>query len=796
MQDDELRRADEDERDRLSRFSQASLRINESLDLDVVLREVVDGARALTGARWGGVTALDDAGQLEDFITSGLTPEEHRLFLELPGGPAFFQYLSSLPEPLRLADFSGHTRSLGLPDIDPPLGPVHSFLGAPIRHLGRQVGNLYLSDKEAGREFTQDDEEVLVLFASQAALVISNARRHREVEQARADLDVLVNTAPVGVVVFDARKGEPLSLNREARRILSVLCEPGGSVEELLDVLTFLRGDGRETSLEEFPLAQALSTGEFVRAEEIGIRVPDGRSINTLVNATPITSGDGSVASVVVTLQDMAPLEEVDRLRAEFLTVMGQELITPLTSIKGAAATLLETPDALDPAVARHFYQVIGSQADHMRGVIGDLMDVARIETGTLSVNAEPLEVYALVAEARSVFVAAGGRCSVQVDLPDGLPRVMADRRLVVQVLSNLLSDAARRCSDAFPIRVGAVQDALHVALSVAYEARGVQSERLADLFLRYSRLEGEGGDAAGSGLGLAICKGLVEAHGGRIWAESAGAGLGARFTFTLPVVQDVAVGIVGGALPRPSLRSRPRERERILVLEADPRLLRYARDTLVQAGYEPTVTSDPDEVPRLLKSSSPHLALMDMTLPEVDGVELMRRVPGLAALPVIFLCGYGQDDLMSRAFDMGASDYVVKPFSPTELVARVRVALRRRVVPSQGELLEPYVLGDLSIDYSERTAAVAGDVVQLTAAEYGVLFELSVSTGRVVTYQQLLQRIWGPGSYEDLRPLRSVMRRLRRKLGDDAGDPAYIFTHPRVGYRMGRTEDRDGASP
>ena len=128
--------------------------------------------------------------------------------------------------------------------------------------------------------------------------------------------------------------------------------------------------------------------------------------------------------------------------------------------------------------------------------------------------------------------------------------------------------------------------------------------------------------------------------------------------------------------------------------------------------------------MPRLLEASSPHLALMDMMLPEADGVELMRRVPGPAALPVIFLCGYGQDDLMSRAFDMGASDYVVKPFSPTELVVRVRAALRRRVVPSQGELLEPYVLADLSIDCSECTAAVGGESVQLAVAEYGVLFE------------------------------------------------------------------------
>ena len=102
----------------------------------------------------GGITILDDAGQLQDFITSGLTGEDHLRFVNLPGGPEFFAYLSSLPEPLRLADFSAHTTALGLPEIGPPLGPVGSFLGAPIRLRGVRAGNLYLSDKEGGGAFT------------------------------------------------------------------------------------------------------------------------------------------------------------------------------------------------------------------------------------------------------------------------------------------------------------------------------------------------------------------------------------------------------------------------------------------------------------------------------------------------------------------------------------------------------------------------------------------------------------------------------------------------------------------
>ena len=120
---------------------------------------------------------------------------------------------------------------------------------APTRHLGVGVGTIYLAREPGGREFTQEDEETLVMFASQAALVIANARRYREERRARADLETLVDTSPVGVVVFDAGTGAPKSFNREARRIVDSLRNPGQSQEDLLDILTFSRSDGREISL-------------------------------------------------------------------------------------------------------------------------------------------------------------------------------------------------------------------------------------------------------------------------------------------------------------------------------------------------------------------------------------------------------------------------------------------------------------------------------------------------------------------------------------------------------------------
>ena len=774
-------------RDRLSRLSQASLRINESLDFDTVLQGVLDSACSLTGARYGVITLLNESGRIQDFLYSGLTPEESRQFAEFPNGMLFFEYLSSISEPLRLRDFHSYVRELGLPEFHPPMAVSSPlpFLAAPIRHLGESVGAFYVGEK--GVEFTPEDEETLVMFASQAALVIANARRHREEQRTRADLETLVNTTPVGVMVFDAGTGEVRSINREARRIVSDLCAPGGTAEQLLEVLTFRRADGREVSLVEFPLTQGLRTGETVRAEEIVLQSPGGRSVTTLVNATPIFSEEGEegeVESVVVTIQDMTPMEELERLRAEFLGMVSHELRTPLASIKGSAATLTEAASDLDPAEMLQFYRIIGEQADYMRDLIGDLLDVARIETGELAVAPVPADVASLVDEARSRFQSGGGRNNLRIDLSPDLPLVMADGRRVVQVLSNLLSNAARHSHEASAIGVSAVREGYHVAVSVTDEGRGIAAERLPHLFRKFSRIDGEDRrrDIAGSGLGLAICKGIVETHGGRIWAESDGLGLGARFTFTIPVAQDAGIGAAN--LPVRSGRSE-RERERILAVDDDPQTLRHVRDALTNAGYAPVVTGDPEEALSLVEANDPHLVLLDLMLPGTDGIELMRNILDMADVPVIFLSAYGQEETIARAFENGADDYVVKPFSPMELVARIKAALRKREAPEWAEPSKPYVFGDLTIDYAERRVTLAGRPVQLTAIEYGLLFELSANAGRVLTYDRLLQRVWGLRRSGDSRRVRTAAKQLRRKLGDDANNPTYILNEPRVGYRM-----------
>ena len=746
-----------DETGRISGLFGALARIASSLDPETVLREVVESARALTSARCGVITTVDESGEPREFVTSGLGAEEElRMRSCLPDGLTLFEHLRDQESPLRLGDFPAHVRSLGLSE---ELAVCRTFQGTPMRHRGAHVGNFFVGDKEGEGGFTEEDEELLVLFASQAASAVANARAHSEEQRARAHLEALVETSPVGVVVFDARTAEPVTLNREARRFIDALGGAGSAARDLLGELTARLSDGRELTLDQ------LRNAETQRGAEVELSVPGGRRVRMLVNATPIRIGE-EVESVVVTMQDLAPIEELERLRIEFLGMVSHELRAPLASIKGSTTTLLNAPREFERAETRGFIRIIDKGADQMQDLIGDLLDAGRVHAGTLSVDPEAVEVAELVEQARTTFSSGGGRQALRVDLAPDLPRVMADERRIVQVLNNLIGNAARHSPESSPIEVGAAREGDGVALWVADEGRGFAPEQLPRLFRRYAE-----GDAAGFGLGLVVCRGLVEAHGGRIRAESAGPGLGARFTFTLQAEEAAAAA--------PRANGGMREATTVLVVDDDPETLRHVREALIAAGYAVLLTDALDEAARLVRTERPDLALLDLMLPGRDGIEFMQDTPGMADLPVIFISGYGREETIVRALEAGAADYVVKPFSAAELTARVGAALRRR------EGAEPFALGELVIDYERREVAVGGRLVELTATEYELLRTLSVNAGRVMTTDALLRRVWARREDATVQAVRNFVKKLRRKLGDDAASPSFIQNVRGVGYKM-----------
>ena len=191
-------------------------------------------------------------------------------------------------------------------------------------------------------------------------------------------------------------------------------------------------------------------------------------------------------------------------------------------------------------------------------------------------------------------------------------------------------------------------------------------------------------------------------------------------------------------------------------------------------------MTGDPKQLAPLIEQTDPQVVLLDMMLPDTDGLELMHEIAALADVPVIFLSAYNRPELIARAFEMGAVDYLVKPFTPSELSARVRAALHKKPQQPTG-----FSLKELRIDYSSRTVTLAGRRLELTPIEHRVLVELTTNAGATLTHEHLLQAGWSSDNPGNVGLLRTVIKTLRRKLGDDSRNPDYIFTVSRIGYRL-----------
>lgn len=225
---------------------------------------------------------------------------------------------------------------------------------------------------------------------------------------------------------------------------------------------------------------------------------------------------------------------------------------------------------------------------------------------------------------------------------------------------------------------------------------------------------------------------------------------------------------------------------ERVLVVDDDQTIRRTLRINLRARGYEVEEVASGRDALSTLEDAPPDLVILDLGLPDVDGVEVLRRLRRTSRVPVVVLSARQQSDDKVEALDEGADDYVTKPFGMDELMARVRSALRRG--GGDGEALAtiaPVVTESFTLDFGTLTATRQGDAVHLTPTEWRLIGELAKHRGRVVTQADLLKAVWGPGYGRESNYLRVYGNQLRRKLEGDPSRPRHILTEPGIGYRL-----------
>lgn len=234
----------------------------------------------------------------------------------------------------------------------------------------------------------------------------------------------------------------------------------------------------------------------------------------------------------------------------------------------------------------------------------------------------------------------------------------------------------------------------------------------------------------------------------------------------------------------------RTSDKPLILVVDDEPEILRALRSGLTAQGYAVAVASDGPDALRQATSDVPDLVILDLMLPGgMDGLEVCRRLREWSRLPILVLSAIGQERQKVAALDMGADDYLTKPFGMDELTARVRAALRRSQATSLSPDPPAFTMGTLTIDYGRRIVLKGGAEVKLTPMEYGILRFLTQNADRVVTHRQLLADVWGPEYTEETQLLRVHVGHVRKKVEDNPARPRLLITEPGVGYRF-RTTD------
>jgi DNA-binding response OmpR family regulator/signal transduction histidine kinase len=513
----------------------------------------------------------------------------------------------------------------------------------------------------------------------------------------------------------------------------------------------------------------------------------------------PVRDDPGRLLGRGVLLDDITLERSAAQTRNETLALAAHELKTPLAIIKGCATTLLGSSTRWDPSTLHEMLQMIDTQADRLHDVLNTLLDVWKLDAGAQNLRQSEVHIAELLKQAVEEWRkhAPGHQFALLVPGEDIIIRCDALR--IEQALHHLLNNAVAYSPAGSSIKIQLETNDVEIRLSIIDHGIGIAPEHLDRIFDRFYRVPHGEGLAGGNGLGLSVVRATIEAHGGKIWADSPGIGQGSSFFVTLPFAPSLQ-GVVfpqagvsasttlsSGPLPTPRTGPlRQSQRVKVLIAENDVRIARYLRAHLEEQQYRVYTTSHGIQCLRQLDLEDPDILLLSTRLADMSGLELLQRLREFSQAPVILLCDECDEDERVRYLDLGADDLVTKPFLIKELLARTRVLLRRQQPDHEQSTVESiFTTGELTIDYAQHQVMIQGRPVQLSRTEYKLLSTLAQNVGRVMTHELLLERVWGAEYNREVDFIWVYISRLRRKIEADPRHPRYILTVPDVGYKL-----------
>jgi len=525
----------------LAALTAIAAQVNCTQNLDEILRGALQTTVEVTGVDAAEVFITDqESGKLILSVGHGLSDE-------------FFSDEAILSPNECLCGLAATSRQpvIAVNLIDPPARArptclregFQSLICLPLRARGQVLGLLNVQSR-THREFSLEDQELLTAIGNQIGIAIENARLIDDAERRRATLDSVMRSLVDGLLLVD-RRGQVTYANPCAEAMLGLNSADlvGQPLSKIDGLLAGRVGSSGPLLAGLLPVGGVQSDGEGqVQAVEFDLPVlgePVAHIRTLQARLFPIRDSDSGQMGRGLLLRDVTHEKALDRLKSQLLSTVSHELRTPLASIKGFATTLLRQDVAWDDGTRREFLAIIDQESDRLSELIDNLLDMSRVEAGTLRVEPEPIKLRPIVEEAVRTFSVMTRQHHFQIEMPKRLPKIMADPRRVRQVLRNLLENAVKYSPAGGPITVTVEVYPDEVQIGVADRGIGIQPEHLERIFDRFYQVDSASTrKVGGSGLGLSICKAIVEAHTGSIWVESQ-LGVGSSFYFTLPVVHQ-----------------------------------------------------------------------------------------------------------------------------------------------------------------------------------------------------------------------------------------------------------------
>jgi signal transduction histidine kinase/putative methionine-R-sulfoxide reductase with GAF domain len=513
----------------LAALTSIAAQVNCTQDLDEILSGALGTTLEVIGEDTGEIFLIDEeSGDLVLRTRQGLSDAFAAAEAVVGSGECLCGRAVESGKPLLVADlasYPGRTRQACLRE------GFRSCVRLPLRARGEILGLLNIQSRNH-REFNEDEVEWLGAVGNQIGIAIANAQLIEDAERRRATMDSVMDSLVDGLVLVN-RGNKITYTNPCAERMLGL---PEGSMVGLSLAAVEQKMADRTTDSPGV-LTQLLNApidSEEAPAVEVSLSTPVARTLQ--IRFFRIRHVGGGHLGLGLLLRDVTREKELDRMKSQLLSTVSHELRTPLASIKGFATTMLRQDVEWDEVSRREFLSIIDEESDRLTELIGNLLDMSRVEAGELRVEPESIDLLPILEETAAAFQVMTSEHRFQVRALKPLPQVLADPRRTRQVVRNLVENAVKYSPAGGTVTILAQVSQDRVQVSVADQGIGIKPDDVERVFDRFYQVDSASTRrVGGSGLGLAICKAIVEAHSGCIWVESR-PGVGSTFYFTLPV--------------------------------------------------------------------------------------------------------------------------------------------------------------------------------------------------------------------------------------------------------------------